>query len=229
MNNYLQSSLNYFLTDILMFICSCSSFIICFLSRKKSTEFRILYLYPLSSFIIQLSLFFIYLTSEQNTYSSIEIRAEKIFLIIEFICIYDFFKSGASNKLYKKHMLLIAIAYFFIYFLLILLDNTLNIYDNKLYFLQNVSIATISILSLIQIFKNDPIVNITEIPSFWVITGCLLYFLCTMPLYFFKDFIYNHNGIFVDRTVYSLNYLFYSILFLLLIKAVTCKKPENQY
>ena len=102
MNNYFQSSLNYYLTDIIMFICSFASFIICFQSRKKSKEFRILYLYPLGSFIIQLSLFITYLTIEYNKYSSVEIKAEKIFLIIEFICIYDFFKTGL--KIGRAHV-----------------------------------------------------------------------------------------------------------------------------
>jgi hypothetical protein len=83
-----------------------------------------------------------------------------------------------------------------------------------------------------ELFLTKNLRPLTDQPAFWVVTGVLFLNACDIPLlitvrilaerrYYFRD----ARSLFND--VYSLNYVLYSILFALLIRAFLCP-PESQ-
>jgi hypothetical protein len=62
---------------------------------------------------------------------------------------------------------------------------------------------------------------------FWISLAVIFYFSCTIPLFLLNDFVYNKKGI-KDLTIYSINNISYSIMFLLIAKAYLCPAKNTQ-
>jgi hypothetical protein len=190
-----------------------------------------MFLYPLSSLIQTIFsyalTYFCPKMNIQNIIRSINLSIN-LFLIIEFISIFIFFYQVVLIGKLKKILKLILSTYILTLFYLWYVDNPLLNYPFELVFIQAVYVLLIAIICLIDLFKNNPKGSLLNEPSLWIITGSLLYFLCTMPIYIAREFVFEANGDLIEEGLYSINYICYSIFFLLIIRAYLCRRIAQQ-
>ncbi len=73
-----------------------------------------------------------------------------------------------------------------------------------------------------ELFSKVNLRPLKDQPPFWVITGILFLHACDIPLFLTVPFLENYQG-----AAYTLNYILFSIFFVLLIRAYLCP-PENR-
>jgi hypothetical protein len=212
------------------FMLSCSSLasIIGYLNRKKHYALRTFYLYPLASSAHTVLFYLVLNCSLKREMShAIIYCSEDVFLLIEFFLIYHFFQHTLKSKSIKKLLYLIQIAYILIVCCLwIGLKSYFKLVLN-LYILQTVSILLPVSLYYFGLIKSPPLDKLSHLPAFWITTGVTIYFGCTAPIFFLKDFIFNsikeHLN---EENLFLINYFAYGIMFLFITKAYIC--PEDR-
>jgi len=76
-----------------------------------------------------------------------------------------------------------------------------------------------------KLIKNDPVLNLFDRPSFWVVTGILFYSVISIPYLLIDGFlITNKSGKYLHLLNLALYYLPFTINFIFLTKAFLCKK-----
>ena len=75
-----------------------------------------------------------------------------------------------------------------------------------------------------ELFLTRNLRPLTDQPAFWVVTGILFLNACDIPLLVTANFMGNAHDF---NEAYSLNYVLYSILFVLLIRAFLCPPEES--
>lgn len=229
MKELLNNSENYFYTDIFLTAISIIGAFTGIIFSKKFKELKWVFIYPLSSALQQIIIYFLlyYYKININSVYSFEILSEKIFLLIEFISLsIVFYNSSIIIKL-RNLIGAIAIIYLFISISLHLANSNFYLFNINLIYIHSLLILTMAIISLIDIFKSPPKLKLLDIPRFWVITGALLYFLCTLPIYIAHDFLFSKDNLITEFSLYSINYICYSILYFFIIRAFLCKQAEN--
>jgi hypothetical protein len=76
-----------------------------------------------------------------------------------------------------------------------------------------------------ELFLTRNLRPLTDQPAFWVVTGVLFLNACDIPLLVSANFM---GSAYLYFEAYSLNYILYSILFLLLIRAFLCPPEEDR-
>ena len=222
MKELLEESASYFYTDLIMFLCSLFASVLGFVHRKKHEGLRYMFLYPFASVLQMLSVYFSFyilnMKSSLVTYISIS-----LFLLIEMICFYFYFSVLIKNNLLLKGIRIVPVIYLSVLVFKWREYGFEYILHNPLYFTQSLMILALAALYLFFLFNTKPKPNLLNEPSFWITIGALLYFLCTVPIYISNKYIFNEEGLIVDTGLFSINYVCYSLLFLLLTRAYLCK------
>ncbi|MFM7838663.1 MAG: hypothetical protein ACKO6K_03780 [Chitinophagaceae bacterium] len=230
MKDYLETSVQYYWMDIVMFFSSLICLFICFIHRQKHKELKYIFLYPLTSFLVQGLLFILYgLLHYDNypdghTYLPLEVIAEKFFLLTEFGCLSYYYYQIFTSTVLKRINLGITFGYGIVLLVFILRKHFFWEYTFPLYYVQAFSLVALSVLGVLEIFHTDPMINLSDLPAFWIISGSLLYFSCTLPLYVAQDFIFRSDGTVLEKNLYAINYLSYALFFLLISKGILCKR-----
>lgn len=231
MEQFFANSADFFYTNILAILCAFACTIMGFIKRNKFKELKLMFIYPLSSLIQTIiSYTFTYFYPNINIqkidqYINLSIN---LFLLIEFISIFIFFYQVVLIGKLKKTLKLILSTYILIFFYLWYYYNPLLYYPFDLVFIQALYVLLIAVICLIDLFKNNPKRSLLSEPSLWIITGSLLYFLCTLPIYIAREFVFEANGALIEEGLYSINYICYSIFFLLIIRAYLCRPIAQQ-
>lgn len=82
------------------------------------------------------------------------------------------------------------------------------------------------IIYYLQIFQLPPHIKLREDPVFWVATGLVFFMICTLPL----SLAINHirtSSLLLYRQLFSIFYIFYCLLFLMIINAFLCNPAHN--
>jgi hypothetical protein len=74
-----------------------------------------------------------------------------------------------------------------------------------------------------QLFQTNDPQPLKDQPAFWVITGVLFLKACSIPLLLTVDLMTGYQN-----SAYTLNYILYTVLFVLLIRAYLCPSPKSQ-
>jgi hypothetical protein len=149
-----------------------------------------------------------------------------IFTFFEMIIFFLFFSFVLFNKKIKRIMI-IPISIIVICILDIIKNGVDKNYD--LYVLIDlISITLLSLAYFKKIFTEDPTKDLFREPSFWISCGCLIYFTGITPLFIF-EYLVGRNRMWQIAPVtytnlYSINYILFTIMALLLIKAFICRK-----
>lgn len=231
MNSILYHSSKYFYTDILMLISSLFCFFTCFKNRLKAKSIRFLFIYPLAAvcqtLIIILGIYNSSIPNSENNLRFINITIN-IFMLVEYAFFFSFFNYAIENK--KLNQLNIKLLVFYTALTLFLFTKTGSISKSipEFSYVQSVFVLTSSIICLIDLFKTDPIEDLFNKPSLWIILGATLYFLCTAPIQIAEKFIIQQNGNVSEAELYSINYLCYTLLFLLISRSFLCTPKQAQ-
>lgn len=95
------------------------------------------------------------------------------------------------------------------------------------YIIQAILLIIACILYYIDLFKNEPKLNLTALPSFWAITGLSFFMLCTLPYSVFSMYLIKADFVLYNN-LFSIFDIFYCLLFLMIIKAYLCRRVTVQ-
>jgi len=225
---FIERSSHYFYTDILMCISAILCLLIGIIRRNIFLELKWLFFYPLMALvecIVGYSFYFINIS--ENSYDITVNIVINIFLLIEFFSLFIFYNKNIKNVILKKWLMIAVSFYVIIISFIWLFVRSPFLYPAEYFFIQSVFVLILGIISIIDFFRGKLGLNLLNEPSLWITTGTLLYFLCTIPLYLAKEFILDERGYIHEPALYSINYICYCILFLLIIRAYLCSPIEK--
>jgi len=211
-----------------MMACSILAAIVGYLNRKKHTDLRSLYFYPLASFIQSISYYVIIAFSiTSRIRNDVMYITCNLFLIIELYLIYHFFLKALASRPAKKLLYSIEVIYIVLICLYWAIYSTFLSIPTTLYIIQAFCILIPALLYFLELFKWPQAGSLLKIPSFWIATGVIVYFAGTLPLFVMRDFIFGRNRFIKEPTIYLINFIAYSIMFLFIAKAYLCPKRDT--
>jgi hypothetical protein len=204
--------------------------------RKRPTEkvYTIFIIYG-ALFLVEniagicLSLFDKMLIKNSSFTTTVSAYSVLCFVLIEFIVFYSFFfyqfnnkriqnKIAVTGKIYAAAAVLLTLYASIFPFALTIKNLTAYIY------------VTSSILILIPafyffytLFIEPPVKNLLQEPSFWITTGIAFLHSLNIPLFLIENYFLK-KFITVWYSMYSINYIAYCFLFILLIISLVCDK-----
>ena len=196
--------------------------------RNRFWEMKWLFFYPLMALVeafIAFSIYFIEIP--ESSYDNLVNLIFNAFLLIEFLSLFFFYYRSIKNYTLKKCILFLVSSYILIISLVWVFIRSPFDYPSEYFFLQSVFVLSLGILSIIDFFKGKLTLNLLNEPSLWITAGTFLYFLCTIPLYLAREFILDERGYATEPGLYSINYICYCILFLLITRAYLCNPVEK--
>ena len=208
-----------FYTELLMVISAFLAFLIGIVHRKKFKELRFMPLYALSS-IIQISSLYYAIFWNPDVEFYLESVTGNIFILIESVVLYNFFSKIIIIRSLKTVVNILFTAFGVYVILLWSFTSSFYNYPARLYLPQAFCILTFCFLYFFQLFRLPPTLLLLTNPTFWVATGCLFFFSCTIPL-FFAEVMFP-----LPTRIFAINYFAYSILFLLIAKSFLCRPAQ---
>jgi hypothetical protein len=213
-------------TQFFLLICSLSAVIIGIKNKSRITEMRFMVYYSAASFIETFSSPIIVYESPRLMEIGIPNMTVNIFLLLEFIIIYNYFLQILKNKRIKKTLYAISTLYISGTAFMWIYKESFNKEPDVFFVFQDICILYPALFYFFEFLKTPSKIELTHEPTFWLTTGILLYFGCTLPLFLLNDFIeFSKN---FERRIFSINFLCYGLLYLFIIKAYLCKKTEIQ-
>lgn len=215
----------YHYTNLLLMLATLVSFILSYKHRNKIPEFTLFYIYPLASFTQQLISIISPLFPESkaklllltnNLVINSFIGFETIFLML------FYFSVLRRNTIVSKIISFLAIL-FLLSFLLAGIYSSYT-YNNKyVYTFGSLTLIISSLLYFYHLFHAPATSDILKQPTFWISCSVLLTFGCLVPITIVLDEISNDPSKPFDSSIYSITYILYSFLFILISKAFTCQ------
>lgn len=212
----------------MLFCCICSGIAVYigFSNKKKFSALKLFYIYPLASLLQIAIAIFLYPFVKRQIYKQVSHAAINIFMVTEFLLIFNFFKHVLESKAAQFIISIIAVTYFIVisieWFALQYFYN----FPVDLFAVQAICILVPAFYYFFDLFKRPTKPNLLKDFSFWVSLSIIFYFSCTLPLFLLKDFAYKKDGIITEANLYSINFICYGIMFLLITKAYLCPKTE---
>jgi hypothetical protein len=219
--------LYYSISQRFLIVCSLYATIVACIYRNRFNELKYLFIYPFASLTETVASSFLDSDLTQTLNYRIRELLVNIFLVIELISIYVFFIRLYASPKIKRILSYTMIAYLSITVLLVIIEKDFALSASHVFVPQAIIILAPSFMYLYRLFSFPADRELKNDPAFWVVTGLILYFGGTLPLFLLNmqfDF-YNE----LDRSVYTINFYCYGILFLFIIKAFLCKKREISY
>src|SRR5215204_1550762 len=207
-----------FFTQPLMLLSAFVACVLGFVHRKKFPELKFMALYPMASLFQGLFTYYSWI-SENSTLSRADIISESLFIFFEFIIIFSFFDKVIILKKFKLYIRIIFVLHIVFILLMWTFTEAFHKHVYKTYLADSLCILSFCFLYFFQLFKLPPESNLLNSPSFWVTLGCLFYFSCTIPLFFADSILIALPHYY---TLYSINFLAYTVLFLSISKAFLC-------
>ena len=226
-------ALSYY-TQPLLILVLCITLII---SIRKRHKYKILNRFPF--YIIFLLM--VYVTGTASTLSfatkyhpeffwGLTQYTDYGFTIFENVIFSVFFYQLVDNIIMKRIIILLSLV--FILFSVYMFITAQGFYQfnfqitkSTVYTVEGAIMLVISLLYFAELFKKPPNLNLKNEPVFWISTGALFFFAGTLPYSVLENhLIRNYRELYLPS--YSIFYIFYILLFLMIIRAYLCK-PEK--
>lgn len=210
----------YYISGLLL-LASFGTALIGYYHKHKHKYLRLFTIYAAASFL-QTSITFLCIIYEPRFAIELSNITVHAFIITEYMIIYNLLFQLIRKKGFRvvMHFLM----YMFLIFMLYIFIKTkfITIVASELTILNSLCIAIPCIFYFHEIFTSPPLVNLSEEPSFWIVTGYLFMVICTLPFYLLENYLHE-NMINLQKQIYILNYVFYCLLFVFISKAFLCK------
>lgn len=155
---------------------------------------------------------------------------DHLFTLLELIIFSHLYYQIINNRIIKKSIIVINILFLFFFIFMTIEDDE---------FFQEISLNTKSIVYTLEaiillflcsyyfyeLFKKLPVLNLKNEPVFWVSTGLMFFMACTLPYSFLENYIRKNFPQFTFSS-YAIFYIFYTLFFIMIIRAYLCK-PEK--
>lgn len=214
-------SLTYYIPPALLIICLATVFIGYF-NKRKFKSLKFLPIYAIASFL-QIIITFICISYRTSPFS-VKVNNYTIFLfvIIEFVIFYNLTLQWIKSSYLKKSIYFIGSLFIaFSIYSLFNIDFSENIPDS-FYITDSICLVIPCLVYFYEIFTTSPLISLSSQPSFWIIIGFSFMAICTLPFYLLEPYLYENIVNFYDQ-VYTLNYIFYCLLFIFISKAFLCR------
>lgn len=206
-----------FYTQLIMLFTALIALVIGVIRIKRLSNLKLIILYPLATIVQGTLAYLSWIFNINRDIMPIDLISESIFLLFESLILYIFFHRLIVFPSIKKF-----VQGTFVFFLCSLaaiwaFTNAFFWAPNKIYLLESVFILSLCCSYIWQEIKGSGKMVLLANANFWITVGCLFYFGCTIPLFFFNSIAEeNHFNLF------SINFIAYSILFGCIAKAFLC-------
>lgn len=208
-----------FYTHPLMLLSALIALAIGIQRRSRLKGLKLLILYPLATIIQGLIAYLSWAFDHNPVEDEVDIVSENLFVLVESVILYIFFKNIIVIKRIKGYIHL-SFCIFLVYTITLwIFSDAFYWAPNKIYLVESCFVLFVSFTYLYQIFILPPSTDLFRSSEFWVTMGCVFYFSCTIPL-FIIDSIHEYFSAF--HSLYSINFLAYAILFACVSKAFLC-------
>jgi len=217
-----------FYTDIIL---QCALFATIVVSIKHKNKFRILKNFPVysGSFLVVMIINRLCTNNHiPNLLFPLSTFLDYFFTLLELIIFSNFYHQLIKNHTVKR--LIIVSNLLFVLFFIFMGVRDKNFYHQGIsektqsivYTVEGIILLFLCSFYYFELFKRLHVINLKNEPVFWVSTGLFFFVTCTLPYSLLENYIdkYYPNYSFM---LYSLFYLFYILLFIMIMRAYLCK------
>ncbi|MCW3116408.1 MAG: hypothetical protein JWM28_490 [Chitinophagaceae bacterium] len=220
-----------FYTDYFLLLCQLIAIgtIIHFFKKQKLSRFFLTYC--LSSFTLVTSEYFIlYFCHDISFREKLTESTNVIFSLIEYIVFYTFLKLVLVSPVIKSFLkfyifIFVTAALFFFYRAYFTNADTTKLKHITDFIISSelFVIAACCIVYFYELFIKEPLLNLSESPAFWIITGLFCYSILIIPFFMISGFVYSQKTLYY--IFFGVHYISFGFLFLAISKAFLCRKP----
>jgi hypothetical protein len=212
-----------------MVICTVAALVVSIVHYRRHRRLRIFTYYIVFSLLQDSTALFYMLALPADRRPPVSVLATILtvsyaFMFFEFITYNLFILYYIHSRLWRRIVRINAWTFF-----LLLLSGVAGIFKylltHPMYFflLETISLVPPCLIYFYQLFQTNDPQPLKDQPSFWVVTGVLFLKACSIPLLLTVDLMTGHQN-----AVFTLNYILYTVLFVLLIMAYLCPSPKSQ-
>lgn len=205
-------------------------YIILYARKDKLNKFFLFYV--LFEFIIQVSDNIIFSINDHHLTILTQFQnITNILIAITELLVYNyFFLKFFQNRKYSILLKSFSILYIFLSAIYIIFEITHHsllafYWGNLLGGLEFILLIAPCLLYYRQLFRGEFSITLTQRPSFWIVTGMFFFAVISIPFYLLNAYIAKANEEYWHLTLALLYYPPFTINFIFLIKAFSCKKP----
>ena len=229
LNKYLGDSLY---TQLLSFSASIIGLYISLRKSQGIFKWFSLYFfcYSFSQILFFLGNFFA-IQEMKNIVNNISIYSDYVFTLIEFSIFMRFFNLAIEGKI-KFLLMVIEICFLTVTLYLFLANfNPNGIFFistlEKIFLLESLLLLIPCIIYFVQIFNSIKPFPLIQDGFFWVVTGLTFFLISTLPFSYLMNYLRKENSE-IYMYLYSIVYLFYCLLFMMIIRGILCKLPTTK-
>ena len=215
----------YFYSMGLMILLALIALVISLKYHSRHRNLRIFTYYIAFSLLQSMAAFYRYLYPHQQYPVLTENISNFSFMLFEFIICNLFIMHYIVSPVRKLIIRINGLVFFVFLFFLILFFPSINKYTRitsaVFYLLESAFLVLPCLIYFYELFLTVNLRPLRDQPSFWVVTGILFLNTCSIPLLLTVNFLGKYR-----EPAIVLNYILYSTLFILLIRAYLCT-PEK--
>jgi hypothetical protein len=205
-----------------MFMTSFAALVVSLRYYNRHKDLRIFTYYILFSFLQSLEEFFVHsMIPDKITLRIILASSENAFMLFEFIVCNYFILQHLSSARRRTAVKVNALIYF-CFLLSVGVRHYKSIYLSTFFFLESIFLVLPCLLYFYELFVNIHPEPLKNEPPFWIISGILFLNACSIPMLLTVGLLGKYS-----IAAFSLNFVLYSIFFILIIRAYCCT-PVNQ-
>jgi hypothetical protein len=203
-------------------------------NRKKYTllKFFPIYIASLITDYLSADLYFVLFSLEsRKKVIRFDRFTDYFFTLIELLIFANFFIKLIQNST-RKNIIKIVTALFFLFFIYRIMTDSAVFRTisyktlNTIYTIEAVILIFFCLLYFYELFKQLPTLNLLNEPSFWISTGLFFFMSCTLPYSLLENYL-RKNYFDLEVEFYSIFYMFYSLMFIMIIKAYLCRPAKT--
>ena len=223
-----------FFTELLLVVVILIALCIALLNRKKHRALRYFPYYFICLLAVFVSLYVNIYSRKIYAFSLTRFNfhhyIDYFSTLVELVVFVHFFTIVIENKLFKKVSYSLVLFFTIYYLIELYLDKRFirsisETTQARVYTIESLILLLPCFFYFYELFKKPPILNLRQEPSFWIASGLSFFVTCTLPYSLLENYL-RQNYLYLMTALYSVFYIFYILLFLMIIKAYTCRQKE---
>ena len=219
-----------FYTELLLILVLCLALMVSIRQRKKYEILKWLPIYIFTLLLVYTSRAFF----DRKQYPFLSKLGEYLdyaFTILEIVVFSIFYYQLIDSLIVKRLIIFLNIAFclfsFYMFFTEQGFYQTISQgIQSMVYTVEGIILLAMSLYYFKELFRKPPDLNLKNDPVFWISTGALFFFACTLPYSWVENFI-GRNYFELYDAFYSIFYIFYILLFIMIIRAYLCKPGKT--
>jgi hypothetical protein len=233
LEHYLAHLSRHYFLNLITFCFSIACLIVSIRNKNQHKDLGLIRVYAISYAFFHLIVIahcLLPVGNDHLLYARISIIYDEIFTVIEFLIFSKLiYNQLAVRRLKYLHLSILVIVTIMLLYLVAeeLVDQTL-IPDrvHNAFLIQALGLCVVCVLFFIDYYLKDPRTYNFKHPIFWIITGVSFTMFTSIPFSVTMNFIQKNNLELYEK-LFSIFYILYVILFVLIIKAYRCSPSAN--